>query len=344
MRLKFKKNAIIFILILSFVVYLTIPVGADYIDIDGQIYEFEKTASPNSINTFTETVVTKNPDGSITERTYELSAMAMENTGLLSSYQPNINENIASASTDEYGRYRIYPADARIGYLKVVYDSDNDGLADLETAKYGTASLIGHDLLLSCAHVVWKAAYKDYISEGWATTIEFHSGRSGSVFESIDAFSPSISMNYINNTDIYITENGEIASSIDMNYDWALIRIGQDLGSQVGWFGVQQCNGTETGLSVKTIGYPSDKTGVNQWVSPGVITDFIQTNIMRYSAYTVGGNSGGSVFYGENIIGIHSGSFGNSTQGYICGGATRMYPSLFSIIAAEKTASEERWE
>ena len=105
----------------------------------------------------------------------------------------------------------------------------------------------------------------------------------------------SISMNFVNNTEVYLKDDGTYGSSIDANYDWCILKFNQNLGGQYGWFGLHGCGTPEIGISVATKGYPSDKTGYEQWCSLGTISA-IDGNIAKYSAYTVGGNSGGPVY------------------------------------------------
>lgn len=335
--MKFKKKAIVFMLVLALTVCFVLPVGAVYVVVDGKMYPFDETENLSTnvtVSPDSETVITRNPDGTITEKTYDFSSILLTATHT-EAYIPNNNTySLTSNEGDEYGRYRASSPDDRIGRVYVEFDYDKNGTID--KAFYGTGTLIGEDLLLSCAHLVWKKHFETEACEGWASSIVFQAGFDAGFYEvQVTCHSPSISMGYVNNTNVYIDDTGEKNSSVDANYDWSLIRTSQSIGTQVGWFGVQICNGTEIGLSVETIGYPSDKSPRRQWISPGAITNFIQANIMQYSSYVVPGNSGGPVLDNENIIGIHSVSFSDSTGAFICAGAMRIDSGFFAIINSE---------
>ncbi|MEY8329062.1 hypothetical protein AALB81_06965 [Lachnospiraceae bacterium 48-33] len=102
------------------------------------------------------------------------------------------------------------------------------------------------------------------------------------------------------------------------------MQLDQNLGSKYGWFGLHGCSKLENGLSVKTIGYPKDKTSYDQWNAHGIISR-VNGNIMEYSSYTVGGNSGGPVLNNGCVYGIHSCSYYTNSGVRTCAGATCMY-------------------
>ena len=84
------------------------------------------------------------------------------------------NDNGIMLLADNYGRTHLTGSnvDQRVGYLYCTFDTDGDGDADATSA--GSASLQNHDVIISCAHVVWKKHLQSTSCGGWATSITFY--------------------------------------------------------------------------------------------------------------------------------------------------------------------------
>ena len=303
----------------------------------------------NVVSDNSEIVLTRNSDGSVTQTVYDYSQtsiMTLDNNQLnVSEYLPSISTlSSVSTATDEYGRQITSPTENRSGHLMCGYNADSD--ADIEVYYYGTASLQHYDLLISCAHCVWMPQYADLASDGWASVITFYAGRTGTntYAATADFTSVSVSQNYVDNTTYYLDDDGNPVASPDFDWDWSIIQIDDDLGSQYGWFGLHGCSETEDGLSVYTVGYPGDKSFGTQWTSSGEITDFASENVVHYDAYIYPGNSGGPLLNDGYVYGITTFYSYNSSTPWLYSGGTRMYDGLFNMIVDARNESAERWE
>ena len=310
---------------------------------DAQLHEVDIT--PNNA----ETILTRNSNGTVTQTVYDYSqstTMTLDAAQLnVSEYLPAVSALLpVSTTTDPYGRQITSPTENRSGHLMCGFNSDAD--PEIEVYYYGTASLQHYDLLISCAHCVWMPQYADLASDGWASVLTFYAGRTGTntYAATADFTSVSVSQNYVDNTTYSLDEDGNPIVSPDFDWDWSIIEIDDDLGSQFGWFGVHGCGSPENGVSVYTVGYPGDKTFGSQWTSSGEITGFASENIVYYDAYIFPGNSGGPLLNNGYVYGIATFyTFSDSTP-WLSSGGTRMYDGLFNLIAAERNESAERWE
>lgn len=311
-------------------------------------YSTSSTSTTTTSNAVSETIYTLDSNGNITQSVY---VSASNQRASVNNIELNTDEYLPTAAhavdagtsgADSYGRTEMTPVDKRVGVLLCGFNTDTDDT--IEEWRYGTASLQNHDILISCAHVLWKPQYADLEKEGWATEITFYAGRQGhnTYAATSDYSNVSISMNYVNNTTYSVNENGDIVTSVEFNYDWSIIRIEDNLGGRFGWFGLHGCGEAETGLDIYTIGYPGDKDAYTQWKSPGSITSFTG-NKMIYSAFIAGGNSGGPIINDGYVYGIATYHAYNSTTPWLYSGGTRMYDNLFSMIVDAREESAERW-
>lgn len=301
--------------------------------------------------TITEQIVTMNENGSI-----EISNMEVLNYAAMPSlqtYASSGNIDTSEYITElTYGQSSIQPyattsdgrsasSDSRVGLLVCGFDTDDDGDADLYFS--ATASLQNYDIIISCAHVLWKPQYSELTRQGWATSVEFYAGKNGSSYKDYSSYSTmQISMNYINNTTYTVDQSGKINVQYYFNCDWSILKIHYNLGGKYGWFGLHGCSSQEQGMEIYTIGYPNDKYIAGnpyQWKSEGVFFEF-SGNRVYHSAYTSGGNSGGPIINSGYVYAIAT-SIRNGNPNDC--GATCMYDYLFSLIVTARNESTERW-
>ncbi len=328
-----------------------IPENAQYIfngvDISKQQnnYVDSATVEPST----SETVLTRNADGTVSQKVYDYSTNLVETYASdelsVSEYLPTSTQTSADLlTTDEYGRVVTTPTENRSGHLMCGYNTDSD--PDIDVYYYGTASLQSYDVLISCAHCVWMPQYADLASDGWASVITFYAGRTGNNTYSATAnfSSVSISQNYVDNTTYYLDEDNNPVVSPDFDWDWSIIQIDTNLGGTYGWFGLHGSRTQEDGENIYTVGYPSDKSFGTQWTSSGNITDFASENIVHYDAFVYPGNSGGPLLNDGCVYGIVTFyTYNGDADNWLYSGGTRMYDGLFNMIVEAREASEERW-
>ena len=321
-------------------------------------FSFKDIYNTDTANTADNALITRNPDGTFSRTVYDFSAISQainQKTNLNTEpYLPtpassSSETTVLTSTTDQYGRESNDPTDPRVGHLLANYDTDGDG--DIDRSFYGTASLQAQDLLISCAHIVWKPEYSDLNTQGWASKVVFYAGRSASreyAASEICTFT-SIPQNYVSLSSHSIDANGNTVTYTDKNWDWSILRVSVNLGSRFGWLGLHGCGEPENGIDIKTVGYPGDKTFGSQWTSYGTITGFTSSHMMYFDAYCYDGNSGGPIIDDNGYVyGIAA--FITYTQNalsqkqWVSSGGVRMYDELFGLIVAEKEAAAERWE
>lgn len=159
--------------------------------------------------------------------------------------------------------------------------------------EWGTASLIGRDLIVTSAH----CAFVDD-GRGWITKVRFYPGKNSSSapYGNVDGISVDIPQSWI--------DQGGAANDV------ALIRLAKPIGDQVGYFGFAK--GDHTGETVSVTGYPGADSSTQvtipytMWSMDGPIVKS-STNVIAYKMDTTGGQSGAPVYTWDNfIVGIHS--------------------------------------
>lgn len=253
---------------------------------------------------------------------------------------------MAPIAIDKYGRTQVSPIDKRVGLLECIYDHNKDGKIDERV--YATASLQHYDIVISCAHVLWKPEYRNSLCGGWATSINFYAGRNGNSWKYSSSFDHvAISTAYQNNSGFAYDENGNIIYKIDYPNDWSIITLEKNLGGKCGWFGVHGCSAYELNMDVYTLGYPDDKAMYTQWKSSGTILSVDDNGkTMCFSAYNTHGDSGAPIINDGFVYGIATCSFSTvngDEKEWIKSGGTCMHDSLFSMIMGARNDSQERW-
>lgn len=119
-------------------------------------------------------------------------------------------------------------------------------------------------------------------------------------------------------------------------YDWAICVLEEDVGNQIGWFGVQSygSNSELNGTSVRVLGYPGDTKYGFDWdakyqYQTGEKITSTNNRYFKYSGRTFGGFSGGPIIRSDNyIVGVHYG-IESSTQQPI---GVRITQEMINII------------
>ncbi|RAU96861.1 serine protease [Paenibacillus sp. YN15] len=236
-------------------------------------------------------IVTKNVStGEITTQAIpEVPTQKNSLSNFSPAYIPEGNQ-ITPNPVDEIKPFSVIGTDERTEMSPYIW-----GIAFLEIhwpngqTSRGTGFFISDDVLATAGHCVYNSS-----KGGWASSI--------SVSPSIDgSYAPfgTVQGTYFHTSDTYISE-GTAA------YDYGVIEVGNNLGSQTGYFGY----GVESsiyGLNVTITGYPGDHLK-EQWTASGTITS---SNYLYYRIYyaidTESGQSGAPVYKSGNIaVGIHT--------------------------------------
>lgn len=319
----------------------------DNSDIISSPYAFANNPNSKSSDLENFTVLTKHSSGEIISEVKDFSdnsvSQVSANSNFVNVLEPYIPENssyqysVASvnSTTDSYGRTPIF--DSRAGLIVSGFSTDDD--PEAEEWVYGTGSLQYYDIAISCAHILWSPVYADSESEGWAVELYYLGGVNGDKFTPL-AYSSyesiSISQAYVDDSYIAPAPGGTYVVVGPFGYDWSIIQLANNLGGQLGWFGLHGCGTPETGVSFYTVGYPCDKD-TEQWSSSGTLLSF-NDNIVYHNAVTVYGDSGAPMLNDGCVYGMIT---GQEMSGQYTG--VRMFDELFGMIVESCNESEERW-
>ena len=193
---------------------------------------------------------------------------------------------------------------------------------------YGTGVIIGPDLVLTAAHVL-------FYSNGFVEQCDVFTEYNGSndYAEKSTAEKLTIHKNFY--------------ESNDHDYDWAIIKTSTDIGYRQGWMGFD-CHTNYSdfvGYRIEITGYPGEKpeeyaeSSYLMYRARGVI----QTCPSKYrvTSYidTSSGQSGAPMFdVHQTVWAIHS---RYNTEGYNFG--TKITPELYSLLLTEKENSISEW-
>jgi len=151
---------------------------------------------------------------------------------------------------------------------------------------YGTGFLEGNDVMATAGHNMWSASY------GWVDDLRIYTKHNSNSYGTsfYHPMSWTCATNYTNGT--------------DKNYDWSAVRLWDNLGGSLGWFGKAWSSGSIANKSVAISGYPTDagKFGY-QYKDTGVLsaTGITYYLVRYYDIDTSGGQSGSPVFDSNNI-------------------------------------------
>lgn len=163
----------------------------------------------------------------------------------------------------------------------------------------GSASLVGPNLALTCAHVIFDKDDRYNPFNDWTCYPGFNDVPY--VNEQYGSCMSGYSQVYFSSS--YLLGLDEL--------DWALCVLEEPLGQYLGYFGLQDYS-TEKELlnmNVTATGYPADENyGFNsntQWKSSGTIKD-VDSSSFKFDALIFGGYSGGPVWRNDDytMVGI----------------------------------------
>ena len=187
------------------------------------------------------------------------------------------------------------PATGDIGTVEIITGYYNHNIA--------TGFVVGNHTIATAAHVVYDGSgYTEYMR---TITIENANG----VQTELTPVEIHIPADYNSNNTNY------------KEYDYALISVEEDLSNYKSFkIGAVTDNADDDQISMYTVGFPGDHNYLNdhfhKYLSTGNIS-FCNGNTIRYTADTVGGNSGGPVYVSETlngntyhtVVGIHTDQF-----------------------------------
>ncbi|MBQ8496310.1 MAG: serine protease [Clostridia bacterium] len=160
----------------------------------------------------------------------------------------------------------------------------------------GTAFMISENVAATAGHVIYSHKHG-----GWATSVTVWPAKGGyglwnNPYGTADSVSLHTSTPWIEDE--------------DLNYDWGLIELDENIGEETGYFTFRYSNTSLTGTNITVTGYPGDsETGSDyyQYSMSGTITNYTDTQL-DYTIDTEGGQSGSPVYTttGKIVYGIHS--------------------------------------
>lgn len=164
---------------------------------------------------------------------------------------------------------------------------------------YGTGTLIGKNILLTCSHCVFDDENNNQKYLNWTA----YPGYNGN--------------QYLQGKSGWkrVYSSGKWMENHSYEYDWAICILESDLGTNLGWLGLQSYgqNSHMFNVPVKVVGYPGDTTygfnmNANYQYETGdkIITAY--DRYFNYSGWTLGGFSGGPIRRSDDrIVGVHFG-------------------------------------
>ncbi len=166
----------------------------------------------------------------------------------------------------------------------------------LKDSTRGTAFMISKNVAVTAGHNLYDEEY-----EVWANSVTVYPGKNGfglntNPFGSLSSYTISVSNEWKDNAEI--------------NYDWGLIVLDGEFGSDVDFLNyfTFPYDNSAMNMPITICGYPNTEsvlTGYNQHISTGTISD-LRPNIFFHNADTLPGSSGAPVLNaGGIVIGIH---------------------------------------
>lgn len=235
------------------------------------------------------TVVTSKKTGVINStKSYKTSAYIPKNLTVYSYANIPVSRN-ALIDNRVFANVSLFPF-STIGIVETVfYDSNGNTVG----GGYGSGVLIGPDLVLTAAHVIFDSNY------GWAQEIKFSPSRTsfsdGGALYTANASEASIPQTFVD-------ENKD---------DWALIEIDQSF-SNLGYMGFELIDEYFVQMNMCSSGYSGDKNG-QQWYTCGTVSavgnlyDEGNTMMNVNGFYTFDGHSGAPIYGPDNnVYGVYS--------------------------------------
>jgi len=138
--------------------------------------------------------------------------------------------------------------------------------------------LYGDDMVATAGHCVYRDGK-------WASSVDVIPGKN-------DLVSETEPYSRCRGSVLYSTTGWTVDK--DYSYDYGAIRLGCKIGETTGWLGVEVVEAPNY-MQVMLSGYPSDKGGEQQWLSPGTVASSTYT-LLHYTNDTVNASSGSTVY------------------------------------------------
>jgi glutamyl endopeptidase len=186
----------------------------------------------------------------------------------------------------------------------------------------GTAWFIGPRTLVTAGHCVYITNSDVPGRNGWVKSIRVMPGRDAS----------TLPFGFVN-ADKFWTVKGWTDSGNE-NFDYGAIVIPENLGDQVGWFGIGVYADTDLTATVGNIsGYPGDKRDPSgtQWYDTRQIASVNPSKVF-YDIDTMGGQSGSAVY--RIIDGKHIGIAVHAYGGATHNSGTRINNAVYDNLTA----------
>ena len=174
--------------------------------------------------------------------------------------------------------------------LSIWFDTNNDNISQLSEKHSATGYMIGPDVMLTAGHSMYDDDSRTYPK---SVTVSIKTDRTGSA----GSYYP---INTIFST-MYIDRG-------DIEYDWAIVLLNDNVAAQTGYFGIGTTPGSMNGRAVSISGYSFvESQGDIQRVCAGSITDS-STRRIEHNIQTRVGHSGSPIYSAIDKIawGIHT--------------------------------------
>ena len=179
----------------------------------------------------------------------------------------------------------------------------------------GSAWMYGPNVAMTAGHCLYSSE-----DGGWPEKVVIYPGRNGSSspFGSANAVTIHVPENYANNG--------------DTNFDWGLIELDKNIGTETGYFGASWQLDSLTGTNVSVTGYPGEKYRELWKMNDNIKSS--RENKIEYTIDTTGGQSGCPVYLEDDYlsVAIHTNGdfFKRSNK------ATRITKGIFDFMESFK--------
>ncbi len=275
---------------------------------------------------------TKTRTEEIITMTNEMNLSSRSSSPLISApYTPQEKESALAGNHDRSvigtdDRLRV--SDPSVSpYCKIVfimaYFPDN-------VAVRSTGVILGPDLVLTCAHAIYRSEFG-----GWPNEVRVYTEVNG-VRPAYDDYAGKTTLQLVIPA-AWLTD----VSSVSGN-DWAYMRVDAPIGYQQGWMGFGTVPTSYNNFNVT--GYPATAPGETtpnnyyMYTHSGAISGLDDSGTMfYYSIDTSGGQSGAPLYNdGQLVYGIH-------VQGGENNKATKISTSLFNYLIAARQDGIDEW-